>query len=137
MRIRRALETIRALWTMVVIEAGLRTTDLPTTCRRLRVGLDLKSATPPVLDVAVLPRKTRAAMWAAKAVASRWPAGDTCLRRCLLVGHRLRALDPVLRIGVKRGADGAFAAHSWLEIHGRTLDPTASEYAVLSWPGES
>lgn len=137
MMIRRALELVRALWTMTVIETSLRTVDLPATCRRLRLRLDLKSETPPGMDPVVLPRNTRAAMWAARAVISRWPAGDTCLRRCLLIGHRLRALDPVLRIGVKRDAQGTFAAHSWLEIRGRTLDPTATEYAVLSSAGEA
>ncbi|HVW41030.1 MAG TPA: lasso peptide biosynthesis B2 protein [Amycolatopsis sp.] len=136
MRTRRALELVRALWTMVGIEKSLRANDLRTTCQRLRLRIDLRDATPPGSEIAVLPRDTRAAMWAAEAVTSHWPAGDTCLRRCLLVGHRLRALDPVLRIGVKRDARGAFAAHSWLEIDGRTLDTTAAEYAVLSAAGE-
>jgi len=134
--IRRALETVRALWTMVLIEVSLRTADLPTTCRRIRLRLDLRSATPPALEPVVLPRNARPAMWAARAVTSRWPAGDTCLRRCLLAGHRLRALDPVLRIGVKRDENGVFAAHSWLEIDGRSLDPAAAEYAVLGSAGE-
>lgn len=132
----KAWEIVRALWTMVLIEVSLRTTDLPTTCRTLRLLLDLKSATPPALETVVLPRNAKAAMFAAQAVISRWPAGDTCLRRCLLIGHRLRRLDPVLRIGVKRDAAGEFCAHSWLEFQGTALDPTAAEYAVLSSAGE-
>lgn len=136
-KVRVALEILRALWPMLLIELSLRTTDLPGTCRRLRVACDLESGSPPAAEVAVLPRNARAAVIAAYVVASRWPAGDTCLRRCLLLGHRLRRLAPVLRIGVRRGPDGAFSAHSWLEVLGGTLDATASEYAVLGgeWAG--
>lgn len=136
MILRRPWELVRALRTMVLIEISLRTTDLATTCRRLRVRWDLKSSAPPAVETVVLPRNARAAMFAAQAVVSRWPAGDTCLRRCLLIGHRLRRLDPVLRIGVKRDATGEFCAHSWLEFQGRALDPTAAEYAVLSSAGD-
>jgi hypothetical protein len=59
----------------------------------------------------------------------RWPFGDTCLRRCLVLGQRLRHLDPVLRIGVAVGGDGSWSAHSWLEIGGRSLDVEAEKYA--------
>ncbi len=74
-------------------------------------------------------------MRAACLVVSHWPAGDTCLRRCLLIGHRLHRLEPVLRIGVRRDAAGRFSAHSWLEIDGATLDPAASAYAALGSAG--
>ncbi|PXY32791.1 hypothetical protein BAY60_07205 [Prauserella muralis] len=125
----------RAAATMVLIEASLRLSDLPATCRRFGVRWDLDSAAPPAAEPAVLPRRTRAAVRAAQLVLARWPAGDTCLRRCLLLGHRLRRLRPVLRIGVKRDAAGEFSAHSWLEIDGRTLDPSASAYAPLGAAG--
>jgi hypothetical protein len=120
---------------MVMIEISLRTSDLPTTCRRLQLVCDLDSAAPPATVLAMLPRRTRRAVLASLAVVSRWPAGDTCLRRCLLIGHRLRGLEPVLRIGVRRSADGEFSAHSWLEFGGRTLDPTAVEFAALGSAG--
>ncbi|MQA14194.1 MAG: lasso peptide biosynthesis B2 protein [Pseudonocardiaceae bacterium] len=120
---------------MVVIEISLCSTDLPSTCRRLGVGCDLDSPAPPATRLAVLPRRTRRAVLGSLAVVSRWPAGDTCLRRCLLIGHRLRGLEPVLRIGVRRDANGEFSAHSWLEFGGRTLDPTASEFAALGSAG--
>lgn len=125
------LEVLRSLGPMLLIELSLRTTDLPTTCRRLRVCCDLHSSTPPGSQAAVLPRHTRATVRAVDALLSRWPAGDTCLRRCLLLGHRLRRLEPVLRIGVRRGPDGSFAAHSWLELHGATMDARAQQYSVL------
>lgn len=134
-RVRVAAEVLRALGPMTLIELSLRTSDLTTTCRRLGVRHDLESAAPAPVEVAVLPRNTRAAVLAALAVVARWPAGDTCLRRSLLTGHRLRRLGPVLRIGVRRDEKGAFSAHSWLEIEGRTLDPTASEFSVLGSTG--
>jgi hypothetical protein len=128
-------ELLRALGTMIFIETSLRTSDLSTTCRRLRLCVDLASPARPATGLAVLPRRSRRAVLASLAVVSRWPAGDTCLRRCLLIGHRLRRLEPVLRIGVRRNANGEFLAHSWLEFGGRTLDPTASEFAALGSTG--
>jgi hypothetical protein len=120
---------------LVAIEVSLRRTTLPATCRRLRVRLDLDGATASVHgSTPVLPRWALPRVRAARLVAAHWPAGDTCLRRCLLLGHRLRRLDPVLRIGVRRDSAGAFEAHSWLEIGGRPLDLDAAGFAALERP---
>lgn len=136
-RVRVAAEIVRALGPLLFIELTLRTTDLPTTCRRMGFICDLADGRAPAAEEAVLPRRTRAAVLAVDALLARWPFGDTCLRRCLLLGHRLRALEPVLRIGVRRDAHG-FAAHSWLELPDGTLDSTAAEYQVLgAWTQES
>lgn len=136
-RVRVALEVLRAVGVMLLVELSLHIADLPTTCRRLRLECDLHSSAPPAERIAVLPHSARAAVVATDVVLAHWPFGDTCLRRCLLLGHRLRRLGPVLRIGVRREPAGAFAAHSWLEFGGTTLDPTASQYAVLGahWTG--
>lgn len=124
------LTTARALGTLAVAEVLLRATDLPTTCRALRIALDVSSTAPTRTATVVLPAGSRRAIRVAGAVVARWPFGDTCLRRCLLLGHLLRRTRPVLRIGVQRNA-GRFAAHAWLEIGGITLDASAIEYAAL------
>lgn len=129
-RARLALELVRAGFWLVVVEVLLRR-GLPVTCRVLRLRLDLDSAAPPATERAVLPRRMRTPVRACCAVVRVWPAGDTCLRRCLVLGRRLRALDPVLRIGVRRLASGEFSAHSWLEVDGRTLDAGAADYLTL------
>ncbi|MCT2585754.1 lasso peptide biosynthesis B2 protein [Actinophytocola sp. S1-96] len=108
----------------------LRRHDLPTVCARLGIVPDLDSGDPPATGPAVLPGRARTAIRACSAATRRWRHGDTCLRRCLLVGNRLRHLSPVLRIGVRRDGDGILA-HSWLEVDGRTLDPTAVDFAPL------
>lgn len=130
-RARFLLEFVRACYWLARIELGLRRRDLPTLCRELGIGWDLRSAAPPGTERAVLPRNTRTPVLACSYAVARWPGGTTCLRRCLVLGRRLRALDPVLRIGVRRDDDGEFVAHSWLEIDGRTLDPAAAQYATL------
>lgn len=135
MRLRRLGDATRAVLWLALIELSLRGTDLPTTCRRLGVACDLDSAAPPAGRVAVLPVRARRTYRVSLAVASRWPWGDTCLRRCLLVGRVLRRSGPVLRIGVGRDRRGAFAAHSWLEIGGATLDPAAAGFAPLGAVG--
>ena len=136
--VRRALvawELVRAVPPMVFIELSLRMSDLPTTCRRLGLALDLDSGVPAASQAVVLAGRSRRVLRGALIVASHWPAGDTCLRRSLLLGHRLRRSGPVLRIGVKRGSDGAFVAHSWLELDGATFDPSAVDFAVLGSVG--
>lgn len=129
-RTRLALEVVRAGFWLVVAELLLRR-GLPATCRLLGIRLDLASSAPPATERAVLPRRMRTPVRACCAVVRAWPAGDTCLRRCLVLGRRLRALDPVLRIGVRRLPSGEFSAHSWLEIGDRTLDAGAADYLTL------
>lgn len=128
---RFAAESVRAVATLLVIEACLRTGGVDRACARLGLRSDLTSARQPRAGDVVLPRRVRTPVRACCAVVSALPAGDTCLRRCLLLGHRLRELDPVLRIGVSRGPDAVFAAHAWLEIDGISLDPEALRYAAL------
>jgi hypothetical protein len=135
-RVRYVLELGYALASLVRVETGLRRHDLPTLCRGLGIGHDLHSADPPATERAVLPRNTRTAVLASCHVVARWPAGDSCLRRCLVLGHRLRRLSPVLRIGVRRDDAGEFLAHSWLEIGGRTLDASAADYLTLGVAGD-
>jgi hypothetical protein len=132
--VRSAYEFVVAVVLLLAIEVSLRRTTLPATCRRFRVRLDLDGAAPVDGAVAVLPRWALPRVRAAGLAARHWPAGDTCLRRCLLLGHRLRSLDPVLRIGVRRDSTGAFEAHSWLEVGGRTLDLDAAGFAALERP---
>lgn len=128
-RVRFVFELVRALWWLTRIEIALRRHPLPVVCRRLRIELDLRSATPPATSPVVLPRRTRTAVLACTYAVARWPMGGTCLRSCLVLGRRLRTLDPVLRIGVRR--DGELSVHSWLELDGRTLDATSVQYATL------
>jgi Transglutaminase-like superfamily len=128
-RIRFTVEMARAFWWLAWIELGLRRGTLPALCDRLGIEFDLRSAAPPALDHVVLPRRTRTAVLACTYAVARWPFGSTCLRSCLVLGRRLRALQPVLRIGVRR--DGELVVHSWLEIGDRTLDATSAQYATL------
>lgn len=130
MRPRFLAEVARAFLGLARIEVLLARHDLPSVCRRLGIAVDLVSAAPPASEPATLPGAARTTLRACSAATRRWPAGDTCLRHCLLVGHRLRGLSPVLRIGVRRDERG-FLAHSWLEVDGHTLDPTSVDFAPL------
>lgn len=128
-RLRFTFELVKAMFWLVRIELALRRHPLPVVCKKLGIECDLHSAAPPASEQVVLPRRTRTAVLACAYAVARWPLGGTCLRRCLVMGHRLRMLDPVLRIGVRR--DGELVVHSWLEIGGRSLDATSSQYATL------
>lgn len=120
----------RALLLLLRVERGLRRGTLPTLADDLGITLDLDSSSEPDPVPAVLPASTQITVRAAERVLRRWPFGDTCLRRCLVLGVVLADLHPVLRIGVK--SDGAgFAAHSWLEVDGHPTEPVTGTFHSL------
>lgn len=133
-RRRAARETAAVVAVAVAVEVGLRVTTLPRLARALGVRLDGPPADP-ADPLAVLPAWTRLPLSRVEAVLRRWPWDDTCLRRSLVAGQRLRGLDPVLRVGVRHGAQpGAVAAHAWLEVGGRRIDRSAEGYVPLPLP---
>lgn len=116
----------------VMVETGLRTMTLPrlTTLLRVRLSTDQE---PPSNDGPVDPKtfpRVRSSRYgrAIDRVLRRWPFGDTCLRRALLLGFFLRRHDPSLVIGVRRDDAGRIAAHAWVVVAGVTLDPSAAQY---------
>jgi hypothetical protein len=129
--VERAVVVVVAL----TVELGLTRVDagrmtLERLCAKLGIRLDLQSPDGAGGEPAVLPTPALHAVEAVDAVMRRWRGRDTCLRRCLVLGQRLRRLRPVLRIGARR--DGAaLVAHAWLEIDGRSLDADSGNYAVL------
>lgn len=67
-----------------------------------------------------------------------WPWRSTCLKRSTVLYALFRHLgdDVALRIGVRRGDDGAFLAHAWLMRDGEVyLEPATgdpSTYSVIA-----
>lgn len=131
-RLREWPATLAALAVMTVVEIGLRTTTLPRLSRWMGVPLAVNgtAGNPAPGARLVLSHRTRVRLRAARKVARHWPFGDTCLRRALVSGQRLRRLGPELHVGVAL-VDGAVAAHAWLEIDGFSLDPTSKSFAPL------
>lgn len=117
----------------VAVEVGLRTMPLPRLSVLLGAPLDTNSPIPNQDEVRpIMPPWVRRQVKATARILRHWPWGDTCLRSALIIGHRVRALDPVLRVGVAR-VEGEVRAHAWLEISGVRLDPfgSADSYALL------
>lgn len=125
---------IRELVIVVVVasyvEAQFRWAGLPTMTRRL--GLTLSADGKEQAGAAVLPGWTRLPIRTVDRVMNHWPFGGTCLRRTLVLGHRLRGLDAQVRIGVQRSVSGEVAAHSWLIVRGMSIDPESARYRPLS-----
>jgi hypothetical protein len=114
----------------------LRRSALPEVAARVGVRYDPAgyasssrgiSAAP---DPPVLRRWESRRVWATRQVSRVWPFGDTCLRRALVEGQRLRHRRPSLVLGVRTMA-GETVLHAWLEIDGHSLDSSATGYAVL------
>lgn len=119
----------------LVVEVGLRLGTLPQLTRLLGIQLindcepDHKQnlTVPPELPIAWVRQKA----FMVNRVLQRSPFGDTCLRRALVLGQRIRGLDPILMIGVRHDDSGTVAAHAWLVVAGVALDPLAEEYEAL------
>jgi hypothetical protein len=59
-----------------------------------------------------------------------WPRKNSCLRRALVLGTRIRAAGPVLMIGVAQ-EEGSIRAHAWIEVDGTVVGDTSGDYAPL------
>lgn len=128
----------------LVVEGGLRLGDprlprrvrvtLPALTRWLGVRLDLDgdpNLSGPSDGTAAAPDLPP---WAARRAVAvdrvfrRWPGGDTCLRRALVLGRRLAPLHPTLRLGALAAPDGELTGHAWLEVDGRPLGEPAAGF---------
>lgn len=125
-----AYEVLVVLPLAVYVEARVRRVPLPRLAARLGVRLAVTESAPEPSfrlrnrDV----RRLKAVAWIFK----YWPDADSCLRRALVAGCRLRHLDPRLHLGVRRDARGRVEAHAWLEVQGHVWDPEADTYGRLS-----
>lgn len=103
----------------VGVEMLLRLGSLPRTCRIL--GIELGPSKPasgqtPSLAQDRAARVHRDVEW----VYCRLGLPDSCLRRSLTAGFRLRAHRPQLVIGVKKGE--TLDAHAWILADGLIID---------------
>ena len=62
-----------------------------------------------------------------------WPRQNSCLRRGLVLGFRLRRWEPTLMIGIERGT-GDVRAHAWIEIGGAVIGDESGDLAPLRFP---
>ena len=126
---RQVREHLVCFFVAVAVEFSLRLRSLPATARTLGVRLGAGDA--PTTTPSVLPWWTQTRLDAAVAVLRHWPVppDKACLRRALVVAHRLRSLDPEVVIGVRR--DQQLSAHAWVVVAGGSLDPSASAFTQL------
>ena len=118
-----------------MVESLIRWVPLPRLCGLLDCRIDLEPACPNVeqLRSTDLPPRARRQISCTDRVARGWPFGKgNCLRSTLVNGHLLRDLEPTVRLGL-RERGGTLAAHAWLEVGGRPLEP-ASDYEPFLHP---
>lgn len=107
---------LKALLLVAVIRAGLTLLPLAklrsATARLMVPGLVSREGSLPADRIA----------WCVS-VASRYIPAATCLTQALTAQIFLvrRGYDSVLRIGVARDSQGAFAAHAWVEQEGSII----------------
>lgn len=133
MPLRRKAEFVVVVVLAAVSEAALRVLTLPQAGRvfgvRFEDGTDVPLP-PEYSTPTTLPPWAVQRLAVVRAVMRHWPVDGVCLRESLVAGQRLRRLDPVLKVGVKRTPDGV-TAHAWLQVGGVDLDPSAVEFGEL------
>jgi hypothetical protein len=138
----RAL-AITAARTLVMTWVGLRTAgfkEMSTRASRV-AGQGTRGhawcGPPPWLTVAPPPIDRIA--WAVRAAGRFIPGGTNCLVRALATQSLLGQYGyrSELRIGVRKAADGALAAHAWLESAGAVVigEFELDHYVPLAAPG--
>ena len=125
---RGELVTVVAL--ALLCESLIRWRPLPALAHMFSVRLGPPD-TEPLEPLQTLPEWALVRLRMTRRVMRNWPLDGVCLRHALVAGQRIKALDPVLRIGVARGDGGRIDAHAWLEIDGRGLDVRAVDYLTL------
>jgi hypothetical protein len=134
--VRQRLAVVRVTLLVVVVEMGLRTSDIATLARRMRVPLAAGIADLPVDkpdDVGSFSASEQRAYWAARWVLNRWIYPGTCLRRALVTGYILRRHHPVLRLGLI--GDGS-TSHAWVEAEGMSFNASVVTGAFVA-PGRT
>ncbi len=134
---RRKAEFVVVLTLAAASEMAVRLLTLPRAARLFAVRLDgggEVQLAPEQSSTATLPPWAVRRLAVVQAVMRHWPIDGVCLRESLVAGQRLRRLDPVMKVGVKRSADGV-TAHAWLQVGGIDLDPSAIEFGELVLDG--
>jgi Transglutaminase-like superfamily/Coenzyme PQQ synthesis protein D (PqqD) len=108
---------------VVVVEVGLKVTDVATLAERMKVPLATESASStvvPLEHLRELGEHEQRLYLALRWVMDRWLYDGTCLRRSLTLGWFLRREHPVLRLGMTNENDAV--AHAWIEVGGKSID---------------
>ncbi len=111
-------ELTKTLIAATIVEFGLRYLTLPRLSKALGLRLTFDTSEVENLEATATPRSQLSATqrqkaWAVDRLYACWPFPDTCLRRALVIGFRVRREQPLLRIGAP--TEGEFIAHAWVE----------------------
>ena len=129
-------ELLELLFLASIAEVAVRLIRLPSLTRRLGItlvedgdGASTPAAAKGTLSAATIERRAASVDRLYRA----WPRHNSCLRRSLVLGFRVRRAHPTMRIGVAQEA-GEIRAHAWIEVDGRVLGEATGDYAPLHSP---
>lgn len=124
--------TVQVTLVVIVIEVGLKVTDIATLARWMGIPLATQATDNPRIgpdDLSDLTLTEQYRYWAVHWVMTRWLFDGTCLRRALAFGWFIRRRHPLMRLGMID--DEADVAHAWIEVDGRLFNaqPVAGTFA--------
>ncbi|CAB4949802.1 unannotated protein [freshwater metagenome] len=125
--VEQIITAVRLAALVIFVELALRVSSVERVCRLLDVSFDVSTCASTDLYDQSDPHVVRSQRRVER-VSRRIGMGDRCLRRCVVLAVEIRGSTPILRIGVRRLNDKSFAAHSWLELAGGSLDSDAKQY---------
>jgi hypothetical protein len=122
---------LRAVWTLLYVRAALWVVPSRVVLRRINAMVpDEGSAQSGAGSDGV-----RKVILAVESAGRRLPWASTCLTQALAAQALLARAGyrSTLKIGVARGAEGAFKAHAWLEHQGRVVigDLDLGQYTLM------
>jgi hypothetical protein len=128
------LELLQLIVLAIGAEAAVRLVPLPRLTRQLGIGLGDHAPGTGAPRGAISHRTIDRRAASVDRFYRAWPREDSCLRRALVLGFRVRAAHPVMQIGVAK-EDDRVRAHAWIEVDGRVVGDESGDYAPLRRPG--
>jgi hypothetical protein len=121
---------LRAVWTLLCVRVALWLVPSRVVLRRIDAMVPEEKT-----EVAGPADGVRKVVLAVESAGRRLPWASTCLTQALAAQVLLARAGyrSTLKIGVARGAEGAFKAHAWLEHQGRVVigDLDLGQYTLM------
>lgn len=117
----------------VIVELGVRLLPLAVIARILGVTIEPASLVAGAAPTrSAMTDRQRRTVQLARWLMRHWPWGaGPCLRQALVIAHLLRALEPRLRLGVRR-VNGRVEAHAWVEVPGM-INTGGQGFEAFEW----
>lgn len=126
---RESIELLYTALLAVIAELAVRMVPLPRLTAALGIDLQTPSSSRELATDPEIPRRAEIV----DKLYRYWPRRNSCLRRGVVLGFRLRRWAPTLMLGVDRSTS-ELRAHAWVEVSGEVVGDETGDFAPLRFP---